>query len=190
MKKLMTFVLTAVLAASLYACQSAAPSPTVAQPTPEPTVESTSTPEATLEATEEPTAPDTTGQDPGDTDSLLGELFAGVDITPLTGWPTDLPEGIPEFGYGTLLPDQSGKMTVAGNLVYAMSYSGVTKDNIDAYGESLEPAFTVSSAEAAGVYTLTGIKVETDGSMTMVIAMLATQDICIVEVMPNYKAVS
>jgi hypothetical protein len=189
MKKLMTVALSMLLLASLLAGCAGIPN-SGASESPAATAEATVAPSETptaqpTEAAESPA--DTAGEDA----SALAASLGATSYEAITGWPDGLPAEVPEFNAGTFQNDMSFKMEIQGITAYAMSYRGVTQENIDAYTQAMQSnGFTVSNADANGIATYTGMILNEDGSMTMIVMMSLGQDIFMVEVMPNVKAAS
>lgn len=191
MKKSFVLVSALLTAALLFAgCVTAAPTPvpTVAST---PTVAPTATPaaEPTSAPTEQPTEAAVSPTDTSSLDmsSVLSSMGA-TDMEAITAWPTGLPAEVPEFTYGSLSPELSFKMDISGITAYAVSYTGVTQDNITAYTSALkDKGFTVSNVDANGTTTYSALYPEKDGSMTMVV-MMPIQNVFMVEIMPNVKA--
>lgn len=174
MKRVTTLVFAALLSAALLAGCSGVPAATTA-PAQTPSAQPT-------EQVESPA--DTTGPDMASLMATLG----GTDYEAIASWPEGLPAEVPEFTYGTFQNELSFKMEVQGITAYAMIYKGVAQEDIDAYNQALQAnGFAVSSADASGVTTYTGMLQGEDGSMTMVVMMSLGEDIFMVEVMPNIQ---
>jgi hypothetical protein len=108
---------------------------------------------------------------------------------PLTAWPTaDLPPELPEFTYGTFKADTSAKMTVKNVPTYELTFSGVTKDDVNAYGATITGnGFTCVPTNVNGTYALACTLVHKDNTSTVVSVALTSDGTCVVMVMLNVQ---
>jgi hypothetical protein len=56
------------------------------------------------------------------------------------GWMDGIPASVPKFEYGTFDSEQSSKFQAGDQTIYSLYYEGVSKQNVEAYLETLKSA--------------------------------------------------
>jgi hypothetical protein len=80
------------------------------------------------------------------------------NATHIDYWQNGIPDTIPKFNYGKYEETFSSKTTDEDSISYMLSYSGITKQDIDAYGKALKDAgFSVSTTDGYDDYSVTGM---------------------------------
>jgi hypothetical protein len=92
--------------------------------------------------------------------------------TLVDGWVTGIPDAVPKFSFGTIDRKQSSIIEGAFGTVFHLCYTGVHREDIDAYAQTLmQKGFAVAKGEIGDTYTLTASLKLDWGKVTLIVTL-------------------